>query len=220
MRTRQNTKNTNKQKDGPDPKLGEKRVAFEEPANDTDVEPEGHKKRKSRGAKKQKVTVAVSSMQKVTETSTNSGNAPRTAQGDIVNIQTAQPQPDKANQGPFKNVRERPRPRPAYKQTTTTGQTVTTGQISAVPGPSTLQVPGPPALQDGEMDPFYGSPYEFQDLPGGGYLEVNSDDEHLTQTGPVLNHVAWGNAEYANIGRYSGILASDNIFSRQWDHHT
>ncbi|SJL03720.1 uncharacterized protein ARMOST_07077 [Armillaria ostoyae] len=212
MRTRQNTKNMNKQKGGADPKLGEKRVAFEEPANDTDVEPEGPKKRKSRGAKKQKVPVAPN-MENVNERSTNSGNAPQTAQGNIGNVSTTQPQPDKVNQGPSEKVRERPRPRPAYKQATTTGQTVTTGQISAVPGPSTLQVPGPSVLQDGEIDAFYGSPYEFQDLPGGGYIEVHSDDEHLSPTGPVLNHVAWGNAAYANIGRYSGNSASDDIFN-------
>ncbi|KAK0442764.1 uncharacterized protein EV420DRAFT_1726813 [Desarmillaria tabescens] len=177
MHTRQNTKNTNKQKDGTDPKLGKKRVAFEEPVNDTDVEPEGQKKRKSHGAKKQNATVVPT-------------------QGNIGNIWTAQSQPDKANQGLSENVRECPRPHPAYKQTMTTGQTVMTRQIGAVSGSS--------ALQDSEMDPFYSSPYEFQDLPGSGYIEVNSDDKHLTQTEPVLNHVAWGNAVYANIGWYSG----------------
>lgn len=176
--------------------------------------------------------------QSITKTS-NNGNAPQTAQDDIGNIQTALSQPDKVNQGmaalnllcrsrtahhvstgPSKNVRGRPRPQPVYKQATTAGQNVTTGQIGVVSGPSTLQVPGPSVLQDGETDAFYGSPYEFQDLPGGGYLEINSDDERLTQTEPVLNHVAWGNAAYANIGRYSGISGSDTIFGQQWDHRT
>ncbi|KAK0430231.1 hypothetical protein EV421DRAFT_1744359 [Armillaria borealis] len=191
--------------------LSKKRVAFKEPANDTNIKPKGQKKRKSHGAKKQKDTL-VPNTQNVTETSNNS-NAPQIVQDNVGHMQTARPRPSK-------NVKGHLRPYPAYKQAMTAGQNVMTRQIGTVSGSSTLQVLGPSVLQDGEIDTFYSSLYKFQDLSGSGYLEVNSDDEHLTQIEPVLNYVVWRNVAYANIGWYSGHSASDIIFSQQWNHHT
>ncbi|KAK0433324.1 hypothetical protein EV421DRAFT_1910170 [Armillaria borealis] len=171
MRTRQNTKNVNRDQDSGDLQRGEKRVAFTDPTtgsnDEDDVQPQPKKKQKKKksqtnGPKRQKLQVASSDTRDITPAATTGSN--------IGTSQTA------ANINEVRHSKtggQPPRPRPAYKQAAVFVPAAAGRSGNAVAGPSALQGTGM------DVDAFKGSEYEFADLPGGGYIELSdAEDAH------------------------------------------
>ncbi|KAK0443816.1 hypothetical protein EV421DRAFT_1903403 [Armillaria borealis] len=169
MRTRQNTKNVNRDQDSGDLQRGEKRVAFTDPTtgsnDEDDVQPQPKKKQKKKksqtnGPKRQKLQVASSDTRDITPAATTGSN--------IGTSQTA------ANINEVRHSKtggQPPRPRPAYKQAAVFVPAAAGRSGNAVAGPSALQGTGM------DVDAFKGSEYEFADLPGGGYIELSDAED-------------------------------------------